>query len=176
MPRVGFIQDKFEVKFLILYVASRLIAPAPFEGFQELCMCDDGVDFFEFSECLSDLVHSQHLTLSDDGLYAVTDKGRRNGAIWESSLPYSVRLRADQGIGAYNQQLRRQAQIRARVTPRGNGTFTVTLTLCDEQDSPILDLSLMVPQQGMANELAARFKKNAEQMYTDVIGTLFPQK
>lgn len=176
MPRVGFIQDKLEIKFLILYVAARLIGPAPFEGFQELCMCDEGVDFFEFSECLSDLVRSEHLTLSDDGLYTVTDKGRRNGEIWESSLPYSVRLRVDQNLDAYNQLLRRQAQIRTQVAPRGNGTFTVKLLLCDEQDSPILDLSLMVPQEGMANELAARFKKNAEQMYTDVIGALFRQK
>lgn len=175
MPRVGFIQDKLEVKFLILYVAARLIGPAPFEGFQELCMCDEGVDFFEFSECMSDLVRSEHLTLSPDGQYAVTDKGRRNGEIWESSLPYSVRLRAEESIRAYNQRLRRQSQIRAAVTPRDNGTFTVALTLCDEQDSPILDLSLMVPQESMANELAARFKKNAEQLYTEVIGTLFRQ-
>lgn len=139
-------------------------------------MCDEGIDFFEFSECLNDLVRSEHLSLSADGLYAVTDKGRRNGEIWENSLPYSVRLRADQGIDRYNQLLRRQAQIRTQVEPRGNGTFTVKLLLCDEQDSPILDLSLMVPQESMANDLAARFKKNAEQMYTDVIGALFTQK
>ena len=95
MGRVGFIQDKLEIKFLILYVAARLIEPVPFEAMQELTMCDDGIDFFDFSECLSNLVESQHLTLSDDGLYAITEKGLHNGAICESSLPYSVRLRAD---------------------------------------------------------------------------------
>ena len=67
MGRVGFIQDKLEIKFLILYVAARLIEPVPFEAMQELTMCDDGIDFFDFSECLSNLVESQHLTLSDDG-------------------------------------------------------------------------------------------------------------
>ena len=89
MGRVGFIQDKLEIKFLILYVAARLIEPVPFEAMQELTMCDDGIDFFDFSECLSNLVESQHLTLSDDGLYAITEKGLHNGAICESSLPYS---------------------------------------------------------------------------------------
>ena len=83
MGRVGFIQDKLEIKFLILYVASRLIEPVPFEAMQELTMCDDGIDFFDFSECLSNLVESQHLTLSDDGLYAITEKGLHNGAICE---------------------------------------------------------------------------------------------
>ena len=32
MGRVGFIQDKLEIKFLILYVAARLIEPVPFEA------------------------------------------------------------------------------------------------------------------------------------------------
>lgn len=48
MGRVGFIQDKLEIKFLILYVAARLIEPVPFEAMQELTMCDDGIDFLTF--------------------------------------------------------------------------------------------------------------------------------
>ena len=118
MGRVGFIQDKLEIKFLILYVASRLIEPVPFEAMQELTMCDDGIDFFDFSECLSNLVESQHLTLSDDGLYAITEKGLHNGAICESSLPYSVRLRADKNITIFNQKLKRRAQIKSDIQPR----------------------------------------------------------
>ena len=67
MGRVGFIQDKLEIKFLILYVAARLIEPVPFEAMQELTMCDDGIDYFAFSECLADLVKTEHLRLTDDG-------------------------------------------------------------------------------------------------------------
>ena len=40
MAPVGFIQDKLDIKFLILYVAMRLIEPVPFEVMQELCMLD----------------------------------------------------------------------------------------------------------------------------------------
>jgi len=63
------------------------------------------VDFFDFSECMNDLVTSGHLTLSEDGLYAITEKGLRNGQICESSLPYSVRLAADKNITVFNQKL-----------------------------------------------------------------------
>ena len=118
MARMGFIQDKLEIKFLLLYIASRLIEPVPFEAMQELAMIDDGVDFFDFSECMNDLVTSGHLTLSEDGLYAITEKGLRNGQICESSLPYSVRLAADKNITVFNQKLRRRAQIRSEITPR----------------------------------------------------------
>ena len=87
----GFIHDKLEIKFLILYITARVIEPIPFDTVWDLAMCDEGVDYFDFSECLADLVKTGHLTLSEDGLYAITDKGLRNSRICESSLPYSVR-------------------------------------------------------------------------------------
>ena len=36
MQEHGFISDKLEIKLLILYIASRLVEPAPFEVLQEL--------------------------------------------------------------------------------------------------------------------------------------------
>ncbi len=173
MARMGFIQDKLEIKFLLLYIASRLIEPVPFEAMQELAMIDEGVDFFDFSECMNDLVTSDHFTLSDDGLYAITEKGLRNGQICESSLPYSVRLAADKSITLFNQKLRRRAQIQSEITPRPNGTYTVSLAFCDEQDSPLLKMELMVPKEVMAKDLAERFQKNTEQLYASVINALF---
>ena len=143
------------------------------EAMQELAMIDDGVDFFDFSECMNDLVTSGHLTLSEDGLYAITEKGLRNGQICESSLPYSVRLAADKNITVFNQKLRRRAQIRSEITPRPNGTYTVSLAFCDEQDSQLLKMELMVPKEVMAKDLADRFRKNTEQLYASVINALF---
>ena len=104
----GFIHDKLEIKFLILYIAARVIEPIPFDTVLDLTMCDDGVDYFDFSECLNDLVKTEHLTLSEDGLYSITDKGLRNSQICESSLPYSVRLRCDKNLVACNRRLRRK--------------------------------------------------------------------
>ena len=175
MAHIGFIQDKLEIKFLILYVASRLVDAVPFEAMQELTMCDEGVDFFDFSECLSSLVTSEHLSLSDDGLYAITERGLHNGEICETSLPYSVRLRADKGITIYNQKLKRRAQIKSDVTPRKNGTYTVTLAFNNDNDESILRMELMVPKENMAKDLADRFKSSAEQLYSGVLNALFEE-
>ena len=171
MARVGFIQDKLEIKFLILYIASRLIEPVPFEAMQELAMIDDGVDFFDFSECMSNLVSSDHLTLSEDGLYAITEKGLRNGQICETSLPYSVRLAADKNLTVFNQKLRRRAQIRSEITPRPNGTYTVTLSLSDDVDN-IMALDLMVAKEDMARQLSEHFNAHAEEIYNAILDAL----
>ena len=48
---------------------------------QELTLFDSGIDYFSFSQCLNDLVRTEHLTLSDDGLSAITPQGLRNSEI-----------------------------------------------------------------------------------------------
>ena len=63
----SFIHDKLEIKFLILYIAARVSGQSPWRGMQELTLCDSGIDYFSFSECLNDLVQTEHLTLSPEG-------------------------------------------------------------------------------------------------------------
>ena len=130
-------------------------------------MCDDGIDFFDFSECLSNLVESQHLTLSDDGLYAITEKGLHNGAICESSLPYSVRLRADKNITIFNQKLKRRAQIQSDIAPRRNYVIRRASNLSKEShiiaanvDRALLVVTLRAPET--ATEFVDRFLVTCE--------------
>ena len=121
----GFIHDKLEIKFLILYIAARVSEPLPPEGMQELTMCDDG----------NDLVQTEHLRLTEEGCYAITPKGLKNSEICESSLPYSVRLRTDRNVAEYNRRLLRKNQVQSRVIPRENGSYVVELRLRDDVDS-----------------------------------------
>ena len=53
------------------------------------------------------------------------------------------------------------------------GACLETLAFCDEQDSPLLKMELMVPKEVMAKDLADRFRKNTEQLYASVINALF---
>ena len=137
----------------------------------DLTLCDDAIDYFEFSDCLADLVRTGHLTLSADGLYAITEKGRRNSAICETSLPYSVRVRCDRNLEGWNRKLRRQRQVRASAEQRPNGTYTVKLALNDDKGS-VMDLRLMVVDQAQAKAVAQRFRKSPEKLYGQIIRLL----
>ena len=90
MGRLGFIHEKLDIKILILYILRRLPGTVDPETLAELCQCDSGVGYFDYSDCLAELVETGHLVLEDDR-YAITEKGRRDGAACESSLPYSVK-------------------------------------------------------------------------------------
>ena len=171
----GFIHDKLEIKFLILYIAARVIESIPFDTVLDLTMCDDAIDYFDFSECLTDLVKTEHLTLSKDGLYAITEKGLRNSKICESSLPYSVRLRCDKNLDVWNRKLRRKSQVRASWEQRSNGTYTVKMALDDDMGS-VMDLRLMVPREDMAKLLADRFQKAPEKIYSCIMDILLEEE
>ena len=169
---IGFIQDKLEIKLLILYIAARIMEPVPMSDMQELTMIDDGIDYFAFSECLNDLVRTEHLTLSEDGFYAITPKGLKNSEICQSTLPYSVRLRADKELAFFNQELLRRSQVKGRYHRRENGTYTVELSLNDDLDN-LMHLQLMVANEEIARGLKQRFEKEPEQLYSKLLKSLF---
>ena len=172
MAAFGFISGKLEIKFLILYIASRVVEPVPFETLQEVAMCDGGVDYFGFSECLADLVRTEHLRVDQDGLYVITEKGRRNSAICESSLPYSVRMAAEQKLTLCNEQLKRRALVKTDLRSREKGGYEVSLSLSDELDE-LMNLRLLVTRQDMALELQKRFREGAEKIYAKILADLY---
>lgn len=170
----GFINDKLEIKFLILYIAARVIEPIPFDTVLDLTMCDDAIEYFDFSECLHDLVKTEHLALKDD-LYSITEKGLRNSRICESSLPYSVRLRCDKNLEVCNRKLRRKNQVRSDISARPNGTYTLALALDDDAGS-VMDLRLAIPREDMAQMLAERFRKAPEKLYGEIMAVLMKEE
>ena len=174
MNGFGFISDKLEIKFLILYIAARVVGPVPFEVLQDLSMCDGGVDYFRFSECLADLVRTEHLTLDAAGLYAITEKGRQNSAACESSLPYTVRMQVERNLVAHNERLKRRELVEARVEERSEGGYIVELSLRDELDE-LIGLRLLVTRQEMAQDLQKRFQDRAEELYTKIMGVLWEE-
>ena len=166
----GFIQDKLQIKLLILFLADRLIEPAAFSDFQDLAMVDIGVDYFAFADCMADLVRTDHLSLSDDK-YVITQKGRENIRACETSLPYTVRQEAEKEVERYNHKLRRNTLVTSDLKPRSGGGYTLSLSLSDELDN-IMRLDLLVTQERMGKLLQRNFQKNAERIYSQIIDAI----
>ena len=76
---VGFIRDKLEIKFLILYVTAGVAEPMPLSDIQALTMIDDGIDYFDFSQCLNELVKTGHLRINDEQKYAIASGDGQTG-------------------------------------------------------------------------------------------------
>ncbi len=170
MARFGFIHDKLEIKILILFITRRLAAPVDLSTLASLTLCDDGISYFDFAECVSELVQSEHL-LEKDGLYVITEKGKKNGAITESSIPYSVRIKAERAALALAEIQKREALVRTAHEQRLDGNYSVYLALDDDMGN-IMNLTLLAGSEEQAQALEGGFRKKAEKLYSQIIDTI----
>lgn len=169
--RLGFVQSEMDLKVLILYILRRLPEAASWEELTDTTLLtDSGIGYFDFSECVADLVRTEHIEKSEAG-YTVTEKGRQNGEAMESSLSYSVRVRADKAAAALSEVQRRRGMIRATHELRSRGGFTVHLSMSDGV-GPILDLQLLTGDEKQTAKIEGNFKKNAEKLYQKMIKLL----
>lgn len=168
--RFGFIHDKLEIKILILFVLRRLPGPVNIEELAELTLCDDGISYFDFAECVADLVDTEHIT-DESGMYAVTEKGRMNGEIAETAIAYPVRVRADRSTAAKRAEMTRSAMIRTEHAARDQGGYAVTLSLSDGVGE-IIALDLFAANEAQAVQLEKGFRDKAEKIYNQIIRLL----
>ena len=163
----GFIHEKIEIKILVLFIMRRLHEPVTFDILIGLAMCDEGIGYFDLTECIAELVETDHL-LIEDGRYSVTRKGVRNGEITESSLPYSVRVKAETGTAEVRRIQNRNALIKTFSKSGPEGGYTVNLSFSDGVGD-IVSMELYAANEKQALALEKGFRKNAESIYSALI-------
>ena len=168
--RIGFIHDKLEIKILILFILRRLSAAIPIDTLAELTLCDDGISYFDFSECVEELVESDHIRL-DKNMYSITKKGARNGETMEKTLPLSVRQIAEKAVATVQSSQRRDSMIKTLHKVNDDGTCTAVLSMSDGIGD-IIKIELHSTSEQQASELENGFHKNAEKAYNALINAI----
>lgn len=175
MERHGFIHDKLDIKILVLFILKDLPYPLDSDRLTELTLsCDEAIDYFDYVQCLSELVTSDHIAESEDG-YRITEKGVSHVSAIESSLPYSVRTAALEGVAPILATMHRDSMIQTSVEKGEDGSFHIQLSLSDGIGD-ILSLRLLVPSDEAAREMEQNFRVHAESFYPQILKLLLPKE
>lgn len=166
----GFIRDKLDIKILLLYILERLPGPVEAVVLSDLALFDGGFTWFDYTDCLSELVETGHVT-EEDGRYEITEKGRRNVGYVGTSIPYSVRAKAERLTAPVAARMRRESQIETAVESTKDGSVSVSLRLSDGVGE-VVSLRLAVPDEETAAAVEKRFRRNAEKISNKVIELL----
>ena len=161
---MGYLHNKVDVKVLILYIMARIDTPLSVQEIFEVAYQDESLNYFMFAESLPELEDSGHLKSDDRGRYSITEKGRQQGADVEDSLAVPVVQKVSTAITAKLTQLRRDGFITTTVSQDENGYWIVTLNYRDD-GMPMMTLSLMAPNQELAETMAVKLKKRADHLY-----------
>jgi len=167
MSNFGFIHDKLDIKILILYILEKLPLPAEPTLLSDLTLFDGGFTWFDYTDCLAELIKTGHVT-DKDGKYEITEKGRRNVNTVASSLPYTVRAKADRLTAPVAASMRRSSMIETYAEPGVKDGLTVSLRLSDGIGE-IISMRLAVPNEEQSEKIQARFRDHAEELYNKII-------
>ena len=135
----------------------------------DLTLFDGGFTWFDYTDCLGELIKTEHIT-EKDGKFSITDKGRRNVNTVASSLPYTVRAKAERLTAPVAAAMRRSSMIETAVEESDSGRI-VSLRLSDGVGE-ILSMRLAVPDEAMARAMEKRFRTDAEDICNQVIRIL----
>lgn len=171
----GFIRGQLDIRLLILYLLARAVYPLDMAQLLDLGLCDDGVDYFQFTEALTSLEHTGHVQQNEEHRYTITPKGLANGSICEDEIAYCVRLRCDRGIRALNKKMQRQNQIRATVRPREDGNGVTVRMVMDDDKGNLMTLDMLAPDSHQGEVLASAFIKRAFRVYDGVLSALLDE-
>jgi len=171
---LGFIRDKLEIKLLILYVLKQLPAKVSFNELPGLVLVDGGFDYFQFSQCLSELVDTGHV-LKDSDFYSITEKGTEHLDALESRLPYSVKVKAKKHAAPTAARMKRDALVLASHQVREDGTCMLKLSLSDDIGE-VMKLRLLTDSEDRAVQMEKNFHDRAEEFYLELIRILSPDK
>ena len=162
-------RDKLDIKILILFVLRRLPDAIPMEKLTELALSEGNAGYFEYAECLAELVDSHQIDQTGN-LYKISERGARNCDLVETSLPLTVRQKLERNLKPVADEMRRRAMITASHETT-NDACRVSLSLSDGVGE-ILRLQMLCSGEKQAEKLEANFRKNAERYYTEIMEVL----
>jgi hypothetical protein len=172
---VGFIKTPLEIMELILYLLARVDGAISLSQLTDLALCDEGVDYFQFSDALDKLESTGHISREADGGILITEKGRANGKTTETELPYSVRVRCDRNVAALNRQLQRSRQVRTSTAPRPDGSGYTAKMILDDESGNVMTLDMLAPDRTQAEYLCTQFRQHPERLYNVILSQLLQE-
>lgn len=173
MARYGFGGGRTDMKIFILYVMRHVLDPVALDDLGEMVLIDDNMNYFLFSECVSDLVGSG-LLLKETGktgnVYTLTPRGFDTLEPVERTLPVSLRRAVEKSIPMVLERLHRATVAQTELFDR-NGDPMVRLTLTDGKDT-ILSLELMTAGLEQSRSICVNFRQHPELVFSSVLRAL----
>lgn len=163
MPQ-GFLHDKLDVKVLILFILARIDTPLDVDEIYEVAYQDESLNYFVLAESVHELTDTGHLQQDDSGKYTITEKGRTQGGFVEDSLAVPVVEKVSVAIENKVNQLYRDSLLSTRFYQDENGHWISSLTY-QEDTKPLMQVSLLAPNEGHAKAMAENMKKNVSALY-----------
>jgi hypothetical protein len=173
LAETGFVRDKLDIKFLLLFVLANLEVSAGFDDIMEMALIEDTISYLDCADAYYELKESGHLEESENGV-VITAKGREALEAYGNRLPSSVRRQAQRSVLRTMARLRQDAAVTVETTQKDDKTLITSMKMSDGRDE-IIRIDMLVVNRAQAVMLEKNFRKNAGVIYNAVLETLLKE-
>ncbi len=167
----GGFQDVYEVRILICYLLHSIAEPLSKEHLNEIFQSTNLVNYFVFSDALSQLLTEKQLSvfkIDADEYYRLNQSGIDTANLFRHHLPRSVRKKVVEIALKMLSKQKRDRENEVITEKLENGGYNITFVIHDIEFE-LMRFSLFVPDEVQVDVIKSQFLKSPTDFYTHVI-------
>lgn len=166
---IGMLQNKNDVKLLIIYVMRAIDRPVSEEQLGDCIMGTGSANYFDYTEAFDELLRFGQVQ-KESGLYTLTSLGLETIELLEKQLPLSVRKSATNNAALIVFEIKKAEETSCEIIEDGDGYLFHCLA--HDHGEVQFDISIRCYTKFQAELMRAKFKKDPFAVFRSVIDGL----
>lgn len=167
-----YFSNSIDLKLIILFIAENFKRPVTISDITDVVAETEFADYFPVAQGFSELLSSSLMIPAvQNGRYIVTSRGHEAYDLFSSDIPYTVKKTLLEVISKTRLAEAEAKSVTAEYKPNRAGEYELFCEI-SETGIPFFSFSLTLPTLDSAKTAAAKFKKNADKIYAELIKDL----
>lgn len=167
-------KQEAESKLLLLYILDKFGIPITNNQITEFVMEYELLNYFLLQQFLSELVDSsliEYINNEDNYYYLITEKGKSTLKYFQDRLSDDLMDKINNSVEKRKKILLKETQVSASYIKKAKDDYIVELKVV-ENDIILIDLKLDVVSNKQAKLICDKWKKDAQDIYGEIINLL----
>lgn len=169
------IDDKVEIRLIVLYTLSRSSRPLTAYEISHILLGSAIIDFFDIHDALAFLTDADEIYMfrdtDDKLLYSLTPSGKLGAESFSDKIPLEVKEYTDECISELVKEQKKQNSIIAKSVPVSYDEYNAHLELNDGKRN-LLSMDIYANDEKLARTMCKSFRKNTNQIYDLILNML----
>lgn len=167
------IDDSVLIQFIILYTLSKVDDAVPYNELLNLVLDNCNINYNDFQVALDNLAKTNHISSFLEGAhnqkYRITQKGMNAVEFFTANIPVYIREPIDASIKELFKERRLKNAVQSNILPIRRDEYAADCMLYDDDNTPILSLSLYAGSRDEAERMARLFREKSDEIYAKIL-------
>lgn len=161
-------------KLMILYILSRVNFPLTNAQLTAFILEKEYTNYFNIQRAISELIDDSYITtktIRNSTLYRITDSGTETLLFFDNTISSGIKEDIEAYLLENKYELQAEVSTQAEFYQVKKGEFAAHLSVI-ERESPIIDLSLLVPTVEEAESICNNWREKSPDVYAYLMSIL----